>query len=118
MVENVGVAVSFSSPSVSVQKLFPLPVSCPTFQFPISPDVGQWWQCHMLVGHGRKCGGSRYNHITISFRSKVISTSGLMAAILSSGCLSMSGNVGSAISKTGVVETMGVAAEVSFVVVL
>ncbi len=40
MVENVGVAVGIASPSVSVQKLFPLPVSWPTFEFPISADVG------------------------------------------------------------------------------
>jgi hypothetical protein len=29
--ENVGVAVEIASPSLSVQKLFPLPVSCPPF---------------------------------------------------------------------------------------
>ncbi len=37
MVRNVGVAVEIASPSVSVQKLFPLPVSLPvswpTFEF-------------------------------------------------------------------------------------
>jgi hypothetical protein len=48
--------------------------------------------------------GSRWNRITISFRSKVISTSGLMTAILGSGCRSMSNNVGSAISKSSMVE--------------
>ncbi len=31
MVENVGVAVGIASPSVSVQKLFPLPVSTSGF---------------------------------------------------------------------------------------
>ncbi len=32
MVENVGVAVKIASPSVSVQKLFPLPVSTSGFE--------------------------------------------------------------------------------------
>ncbi len=39
MAENVGVAVGFASPSVSVQKLFPLPVSWPTFEIPMSGHV-------------------------------------------------------------------------------
>ncbi len=34
MVENVGVAVAIASPSVSVQKLFPLPVPWPTLWVP------------------------------------------------------------------------------------
>ena len=40
MIENVGVAVGIASKSVSVQKLFPLPVSWPTFEFPMSDNVG------------------------------------------------------------------------------
>ncbi len=40
MIENVRVAVGIASPSVSVQKLFPLPVSWPTFEFPMSANVG------------------------------------------------------------------------------
>ena len=40
LVENVGVAVGIASKSVSVQKLFPLPVSWPTFEFPMSDNVG------------------------------------------------------------------------------
>ncbi len=39
MVGNVGVAVEIASPSVCVQKLFPLPVSWPTFAFPMSGRV-------------------------------------------------------------------------------
>ncbi len=35
LVENVGAAVGISSPSVSVQKLLPLPVSWPTFDLPM-----------------------------------------------------------------------------------
>ncbi len=56
MVENVRVAVGIASPSVSVQKLFPLPVLWPTFEFPMPADVGQCLQCHIRIGHGRKCG--------------------------------------------------------------
>ena len=44
MVENGGVAVEIASSSVSVQNVFPLPVSipvsCPTFEFPMSGCVG------------------------------------------------------------------------------
>ena len=40
MVENVGEAVGIASLSVSVQKLFPLPVSWPTFELPMSRNVG------------------------------------------------------------------------------
>ncbi len=47
VVDSVGVAVGIASPSVSVQKLFPLPVSWPTFAFPVSADVGQCRQCHI-----------------------------------------------------------------------
>ena len=56
---------------------FPLPVSRPIFEFPMSADVGQCRHCHIRVGHTRKYGGSRWNRFEICFRSKVISTSGL-----------------------------------------
>ncbi len=125
MVENVGITVGIASPSVTVQKLFPLPVSWPTFELPMSANVGsvmfgysgrawsQMWgypleslrhlfpfksyfhfrfplpvswptfelpmsanvgqcrRCHIRVGHGRKCGGSRWNRFAISSHSKV-----------------------------------------------
>ena len=45
MVANVGVAVGIAS--LSVQKLFPLPVSWPTFEFPMSADVGPCQQCNI-----------------------------------------------------------------------
>ncbi len=77
MVENVGVAIGIASPSVSVQKLFALPVSRPKFELSMSAGVGQCRQCHIRVGHGRKCWGSRWNRLAICFRSKAISTSGL-----------------------------------------
>jgi len=51
MVENVGIAVGIASPSVSVQKIFPLqfplPVSWPSFKLQTSADVGQCRQCHI-----------------------------------------------------------------------
>ncbi len=52
---------------------------------------------------------SRCNRGDISFCSNVISTSGLMSEVFSFGCRSMSGNVGSEISKSGMVENMRVA---------
>jgi hypothetical protein len=45
--------------------------------FPMSADVGPCRQWHIWVGHGRKYGARRWNRVAISFRSKVISTSGL-----------------------------------------
>jgi len=56
--ENVGVTFGIASPSVSAQKLFPLPVSWPTFEFPMSGDVGQCRHCQTRVGRCRKCGSS------------------------------------------------------------
>ena len=53
VVENVGVAVGIASPSDSVQKLFPLPVSWPTFQFPMSADVGQCRTRSAVLDSGR-----------------------------------------------------------------
>ena len=47
MVENVGVAIGFTPKSVFVQKLFLLPVSWPTFEFPMSVDVGPCRQYHI-----------------------------------------------------------------------
>ena len=49
----------------------------PFFLFRMSADVGQCRQCHIRVGRGRKCGGSRWNRVEIYFSSKVIATSGL-----------------------------------------
>ena len=37
---------------------------------PTSDNVGQRRQCHHWVGHGRKCGGSRWNFADISFNSR------------------------------------------------
>ena len=45
MVEIVGAAVGIASPSLSFQKLFPLPVSWPTVGVPDGADVGQCRQC-------------------------------------------------------------------------
>ncbi len=83
----------------------------------MSVNVRQCRQCLVGVGHGRKCGGSRWNRFATCFRSNVISTSGLIDAILHSGCRSMSDNVRSALSKSGVVRNMVETVEISFVVV-
>ena len=67
-------------PSVSVQKLFSFPVSTSSFVGDkYVSDVGQCGRCQTRVGHGRKCGDSRWNRFAICFRSKVISTSGFVA---------------------------------------
>jgi len=47
---------------------------------PMSGDVGPCRQCHIWVGHGRKCGGSLWNRVAIFFRSKVIFTSGFASS--------------------------------------
>ncbi len=41
MVKNMVAAVEIASPSLSVQKLFPLPVSWPTYELPMSANVGR-----------------------------------------------------------------------------
>ena len=92
---------------------FPLPVSWPTFAFPMSADVGQCRRRHIPVGHRRKCGGSRWNRVEICFRSKVISTSGFHFRFrgrhLRFPCRPMSGNVGGVIFRSGIAENVGVA---------
>ncbi len=66
--------------------------------------------CHELVGQDRtNVSNSRWNRVDISFCSKAISTSGLVPDILSSGCRSKSGNVGSDIFNSDMVANVGVA---------
>ena len=73
-------------------------------------DGGSCRQCHTNVWHRRKYGDIRWNHIPISFRSKVISVSGLVAAIFQ---FRMPNHIRSAISrprsKSGMVEKVGLA---------
>jgi hypothetical protein len=54
------------------------------FEFRWSANVGQSRQSHIHVRHGQKCEGG-WNRGFTSQRSKVISTSGLMTAILKFG---------------------------------
>ena len=61
------------------------------------------------VGHGRKYGGSRRNRFAICFRSKVISTSGLMAGVLNFGRRTMSDNVRRDKFKPDVIDNVRVA---------
>ena len=93
---------------LELKTLFPLPVSWQPFWV---PNVGPCWQCHIWVGHGRKCVGSHWNRFASSSRSRVFPLPVFVAAILSSGCRPMSGNVGSVISASSMVENVGVAAE-------
>ncbi len=119
MVENVGLAIwncfnRYLFPFKSYFHFrFPFPVSWPTFEFQMSADVGQCRQCHILVGHLRKFGGSRWNRFAICFRSKVISTSGFHFRFrgqhLSYPCRPMSRNVRSVESMSGVVTKLWVA---------
>jgi len=66
VIENVGVAAENASKSISVQKLFLLPVFAAAIF-----NVGFWLMSDDVVraisgsGVGRKCGGSRSNHIEI-----------------------------------------------------
>ena len=65
------------------------------------------------VGHGRKCGCSRWNFVDISFRLGVITTSGLQVAITISGCRPTSDNVGTSSIVSGMVKNVGVAVGIS-----
>jgi hypothetical protein len=85
----------------------------------MSTNVGQCWQCHICVEHGRKCWGSRWNRFASSYRSTVISTSGFRGLHFE---FRMSANVvqcvGSVISELSMVENVGMAVEIVFVVVI
>ena len=65
-----------------------------------------------------KMWASHFNRSVILFRSKVISTTGLMTAILHSRCRSMSGNVDNATRKSAMVENVVVPFEISFAVAI
>ncbi len=86
-------------------------------EFPMLANVGPFRQCHICVGHGRKCGGSRWNRFPMCFRSNVISTSGFhfrcRGRHLSFRYRLMSVRVGSVISKSGMVDNVGVAVEIA-----
>ena len=124
MVDNVGVAVGISSPYVSVQQLFPLPVS--TSGFVADIWVSAVGRCRTLSAvpylsrAWSKYGGSRWNRVAIAFRSTVIFTSGLYrrnSELLTSSdvepCRSMSANVGSDTDRSDIVENVRVAVEIA-----
>ncbi len=81
--------------------------------YPMSAYVGQFRQCYIRVEHGRNSGGSRWNRFAMCIRSKVISTSAFHFRFrgrhIRLRCWSRSGRVGSVISKTGMIENVGVA---------
>ena len=122
MDENVGVAVEIASPSPSIQKLFPLPVC--VVDIPVR-DVGS--RCWPTSGHV----------VSDIFESGVAENVGVAAEIASpspsvqklfplpvcvvdipvpdvgSRCRPTSGHVVSGIFESGVVENVGVAAEIA-----
>ena len=93
MVTNVVVVVGIGS-QAAVHELFSFLVSAAAIlNFGSRPSSsGQCPQCQVKVERGRKYGGSLWNRVAIYYRSKVISSSGLVAAILNrqsttSGCI-------------------------------
>jgi len=80
--------------------------------FGSGPTSDKSRQRDIQVGHGRKYRGRTWNHGFITVRSKVISTSGLVAAILNFGSRTTSDKVDFVISKSGMVENMGIKAEI------
>ncbi len=85
MLENVGVAVGIASPSVSVQNLFPLPVSWPTFEFPMSvmsADVGSVIFCSGVVENVGVAVGIAAKSVSVQKLFPLpVSTSGFVADI-------------------------------------
>ncbi len=85
MVENMGVAAEIASPSISIQKLFLLPVSVVAIlRFPCRPTSG-----HVVSGISES---GRVENVGVaaeiaspSLSVQVISTSGFQPAILNSG---------------------------------
>ena len=59
--------------------------------------------------------GSLWNRVAMTYRSKIISTSGVESAILNSGGRSMFGNVDSDTGRSGVVENMEVVVGISMI---
>ncbi len=77
------------------------------FELRMSPMSGTVSAVPHLRRTWSKCGGCRWNRVTIAFRSKIISTSGFVAEILSSGCRPISHMLSSAISKPSMVTNVG-----------
>jgi hypothetical protein len=64
-------------------------------------------QCHNRVPLGLKQLDSRWNHVSISYHSIVIFTSGFEGAIFNSSCRKISGNVGKVMMGPGLIENHG-----------
>ncbi len=64
-------------------------------------------RCQVNVGHTGKFGGRLWNRVAISYRLKVISSSGLVAAILNRSSTT-SGDVDVVIVRSAMVENVGV----------
>ncbi len=77
----------------------------------MSADVGQCSRCHIRVGHGRNCG------VAAGIASPSISVQELfiLPVLWPPFCVP---DVDSAVSKSGMVENVGVVIEVSFVLAI
>ena len=86
--------------ALSVEELRPLPICWPPFWVRIlmSGRVGTATSDSWLVANALVVDGNRF---ASSFRSRNVSTSGLLTVILISRFRTMSGNVGSAIPDRG-----------------
>ena len=91
MVDNMGIAVGIAAPLFAVQKLFPLPVLLAAIlnfgSLPSSTNVDQRRLTSDSVLAVKSKSGvvenqGLWNRVAICYRSKVISSSGLVAAIL------------------------------------
>ena len=60
-----------------------------------------------------KNGDNRRNRVAIPYRSKVISSSSLLAVTLNIGRRPRSGNIGGITGESGIIENMGVAVEIA-----
>ncbi len=118
MVANVRVAVEIWSQARPVQFLFPFPVFVAAILIfgsqSTSGNVGRRRTVSTVAYPSRtwpKIWGRprRWNRGAICHRSKVISTSGLMATILNLSSRTTSGNVRGDIVKSGMVDNMGIA---------
>jgi len=93
MVGNVGIAVGIAAPPFAVQQLYPLPVSLAAilnfgslsssiYGNQRRPTSGSVLCVKSKSGVVENVGGSLWNRVAINYCYKVISSSGLVAAIL------------------------------------
>jgi len=69
MIENMVVAIRIASLSLSIQKLFPVPVCDRPLELVVN-NVEHCWPCHIQVGHGRTCGDHHWNYVNMLLKLK------------------------------------------------